>query len=613
EWQVWETQHSRHIRDPSVCATTAPLSISVTGRPPNGENSDILGDYTMVGLHMGLPAYQKPGEHVAIRYYPTAERWIIDREGLRDTDSCVAFAKRAEDAQHPADGGSRHWHVYQQSRSCHVADPSLRILVTETPQVSSKRQGAEDECSTAKRQCVEPGAGKGWLGRLGGSPRVAVPQISLRMVGPTTFIVAPVPEEDLGKKFAALEAVAKGHGLKDRSRSPKRCQRPAEVDLDDGHSARDIFESRSSSSFTGLTYDDLICLPGHINFGVQDVGLDGQFSKGIRLKFPIVSSPMDTVTESKMAIAMALEGGIGVIHSNITVEEQVAEVAKVKRFRNGFITDPVCISPLMTLSELDKLRKQCGFSGFPVTDDGCMGSMLLGFVSRRDCDFIKGRDSTRVGQVMTKISAMQIAEEGVDLSEAHRLLKDSRKGKLPIVTKAGRIVALVARTDLKKQADFPMATKDGNNCLRVAAAVGTRPSDRDRVRSLVAAGVDAIVVDSSQGDSVFQHEIVKWMKTEFKDLQVVGGNVVTKLQAKHLIECGVDALRVGMGIGSICTTQEVCACGRAQASAVYHVARLAKAHGVPVIADGGISSPGHIVKALCLGASAVMCGSLLAG
>merc|ERR1719198_1119329 len=275
--------------------------------------------------------------------------------------------------------------------------------------------------------------------------------------------------------------------------------------------------------------------------------------------------------------------------------------------------DPICISPMMTLEDLDRLREQCGFWGFPVTDDGKMGSRLLGLVAKRDTDFLEERAATRVASVMTPVDKLTVAQEGIGLQEANKILHTSKKGKLPILSKTGHLVALTARTDLKKNANFPLATKDANKQLVVAAAVGTRPADRDRVRALVHAGVDAIVIDSSQGDSIFQHEMVRWMKQEFPELQVVAGNVVTKRQAKHLIDCGADGLRVGMGIGSICTTQEVCACGRAQASAVYNVAKLAKQYGVPILADGGISSPGHIVKALALGAGAAMCGSLLAG
>ena len=272
---------------------------------------------------------------------------------------------------------------------------------------------------------------------------------------------------------------------------------------------------------------------------------------------------------------------------------------RVKKYKCGFISSPICISPTMPLSELDELRRKCGFTGFPVTEDGQMGSKLLGVLTKRDCDFVKDRPATQVGAIMTKSQDLVTAQDGVDLQEAQRLLRESKRGKLPIVTPGGHIVALVARTDLQKQADFLLATKDAKGSLRVAAAVGTRPADRDRVAKLAAAGADAIVVDSSQGDSIYQHEMVRWIKQTYPELQVVAGNVVTRAQARSLIECGADGLRVGMGIGSICTTQEVCACGRAQASAVYSIAGLARQHGVPVLADGGVSSPGHIVKALC--------------
>jgi IMP dehydrogenase len=322
---------------------------------------------------------------------------------------------------------------------------------------------------------------------------------------------------------------------------------------------------------------------------------------------------MDTVTEAKMAIAMALEGCIGVIHSNLPIEDQASEVEKVKKYKNGFIMEPCCIKPTMTLEELDVLGRTKGFTGFPVTEDGRMGSKLLGLVTKRDTDFVQNRNGVRVADIMTPLKDLTTAEEGVDLIAANKILRESKKGKLPILSKEKRLLALVARTDLKKNADFPLATKDKNKSLMVAAAVGTRPNDKDRVKALVAAGVDAIIIDSSQGDSFFQHEMIKWIKGQFPELQLVAGNVVTKQQAKHLLDLGVDALRVGMGIGSICTTQEVTACGRAQASAVYNVARMAKEYGVPIIADGGISSPGHIVKALCLGAGTAMCGSLLAG
>jgi len=402
--------------------------------------------------------------------------------------------------------------------------------------------------------------------------------------------------------------------IRNRSRSPRK-EGKGDTLVDDtifdGKSAAQIFENPKNRM--GFAFDDLIMFPRQINFGVQEISLETQFTKRIRLNLPLVSSPMDTVTESKMAIGLALEGGIGVIHRNLPLEEQVNQVVKVKKFKNGFITDPICISPTIVLSELDKLREQCGFTGFPVTANGKIGSQLLGLVTRRDTDFVEDRENTRVSSIMTKLEDLVVANEGIGLQAAHGIIEKEKKGKLPIVSKTGLLVALIARTDLKKSAAFPLAAKDYNNSLVVAAAVGASAADRDRVAALAAANVDALVVDSTQGDNMEQHEMIRWIKANFPAVDVVGGNVVTRLQAKHLIDCGVDALRVGMGVGSISTSQSVKACGRAQASAVYHVSKLAMAYGVPVIADGGVGSPGHIIKALCVGANSVMCGRLLAG
>eukprot|EP00746_Dinoflagellata_sp_MGD_P002929 gnl/MRDRNA2_/MRDRNA2_105721_c0_seq1.p1 gnl/MRDRNA2_/MRDRNA2_105721_c0~~gnl/MRDRNA2_/MRDRNA2_105721_c0_seq1.p1 ORF type:complete len:522 (+),score=94.84 gnl/MRDRNA2_/MRDRNA2_105721_c0_seq1:90-1655(+) len=394
-----------------------------------------------------------------------------------------------------------------------------------------------------------------------------------------------------------------------RSRSPHGSHEPADTDLYDGFPAAKIFASGN----TGYSYDDLIVLPGSINFTVNDVVLETQFTRKIRLKVPIASSPMDTVTEGAMAIGMALLGGIGVIHVNLSIEAQVAEVIKVKKFRNGFILNPICVSPDIRVAELDSTITKCGVKSFPVTVDGKMGSKLVGIVTERDTMFIEDRSQTLVKDAMTNFGALVTAQDGIELQAANALLKKTKKGQIPIITKDAHLVALVTGSDIRKEDDYPLATKDSQGRLRVACSVGTSLADRDRVKAVVEAGVDAVVVDSSQGDNVLQHNMLKWIKSEFPDLELIGGNIVTKEQAEHLLDCGVDALRVGMGAGSISTTQEVRACGRAQASAVYEVAKFAKKYGVPVIADGGIQSPGHVVKALCMGASTVMCGSLLAG
>jgi len=375
----------------------------------------------------------------------------------------------------------------------------------------------------------------------------------------------------------------------------------------DGFSAKEVFAQSK-----GYTYNDLILLPGHIDFPTDQVSLASRFSRNIPLKVPFVSSPMDTVTEHQMAIHMALQGGIGVIHYNMPVEQQAKEVARVKRYENGMISDPMTLSPSHTVEDVDKIKMEFGFSGVPITEGGRMGSKLLGIVTNRDIDFLEDRKAP-LSEVMTSVEDLVTASQKLSLDEANQILIRSKRAKLPIVSEAGELIGLMSRRDLLMNRDYPNATKDDKKRLRCAAAIGTRPSDRVRAKALVAEGVDAIVIDSSQGDSTYQIEMIHHLKENYPDIDIVGGNVVTMRQAANLIKAGVDGLRVGMGIGSICTTQSVCAVGRPQASAVYSVSRWARQFDVPIIADGGISNTGHITKALALGASCVMMGSMLAG
>lgn len=358
----------------------------------------------------------------------------------------------------------------------------------------------------------------------------------------------------------------------------------------------------------GLTYDDVLLVPAFSEVLPREVNISTQFTRNIRINVPIVSAAMDTVTESRMAIAMAQEGGIGVLHKNMTIEEQAAKVRKVKRAESGMILDPVTLPLSATVRDAKASMKEHGIGGIPIVDEA---GKLAGIVTNRDLRFEKNSDRP-ITEVMTS-EGLVTAPQGITLDQAEDILQEHKIEKLPVIDNANQLVGLITFRDITKLTQKPIANKDHYGRLLVAAAVGVTGDAVDRVAALVAAGVDAVVIDTAHGHSKGVVSVLKQVKTAFPNLEVIVGNIATAEAALYLVEAGADAVKVGIGPGSICTTRVVAGVGFPQFSAVLEVAAALKGTGVPVIADGGVRFTGDIPKALAAGADSVMLGSLLAG
>ncbi|OUT45799.1 MAG: IMP dehydrogenase [Owenweeksia sp. TMED14] len=357
-----------------------------------------------------------------------------------------------------------------------------------------------------------------------------------------------------------------------------------------------------------LTYEDVLLVPGFSEVLPRDVIISSKFSKNITLKTPIVSSAMDTVTEAALAIAMAQDGGMGVLHKNMSAEKQAMEVRKVKRAESGMIIDPVTLSKDAFVSDAKKLMKEYRIGGIPVIDSN---KRLIGIVTNRDLRF-ENDGSKKVSQLMTSLNLIT-AKENTTMDEAELILQENKIEKLPVVNDNNILIGLITYRDISKKRNKPNSNKDSYGRLRVAAAVGVTNDIIERVALLVAANVDAIVIDTAHGHTKGVVDALEAVKSEFSDLDVVVGNIATAEAAKYLVDAGADAVKVGIGPGSICTTRVVAGVGVPQLTAVMLVADAIKDSGIPVIADGGIRYTGDIVKAIAAGADCVMLGSLLAG
>ncbi len=358
----------------------------------------------------------------------------------------------------------------------------------------------------------------------------------------------------------------------------------------------------------GLTYDDVLLVPAYSDVLPREVSIQSKFTRNIPINVPIVSAAMDTVTESRMAIAMAREGGIGVLHKNMTIEQQALKVRKVKRAESGMIIDPVTLSITAKVRDAKESMKEHSIGGIPIIDED---GKLLGIVTNRDLRFEKNLNRP-ISEVMTSKNLVTVSE-GTSLDEAEDILQENKIEKLPVINKDKKLVGLITFRDITKLTQKPMANKDTFGRLRVAAAVGVTGDAVDRAEALVNAGVDAIIIDTAHGHTKGVVLVLKEVKKKFPDLEVVVGNIATGEAAKYLVEAGADAVKVGIGPGSICTTRVVAGVGFPQFSAVLEVAAAIKGSGVPVIADGGIRYTGDIPKAIAAGADCVMLGSLLAG
>ncbi|MAX67332.1 MAG: IMP dehydrogenase [Bacteriovoracaceae bacterium] len=359
----------------------------------------------------------------------------------------------------------------------------------------------------------------------------------------------------------------------------------------------------------GLTYDDVLLMPLYSDILPHQVDLKTRFTKNIWLNIPIASSAMDTVTESLTAITMAQEGGIGVIHKNLTPEQQAKEVVKVKRYESGMITDPITVSPDDSLAYIKQRIKKFGFSAFPVAD---ASGKILGILTNRDMRY-EDSDEKLVKDMMTTKENLVLATKGIDLADAKKILHAHRIEKLPIIDDDEKIVGLITVKDIEKAIAHPYANKDKMGRLRCAAAIGVGEKELERAKLLVKASVDAIVVDTAHGHSKGVIDMVKQVKALSDDIDVVGGNVATEAACQDLIKAGVDGIKVGIGPGSICTTRVVAGIGVPQLQALLDCKNSCIKAGIPFIADGGIKYSGDIVKALAAGAETVMIGSLFAG